>query len=400
VNEKPQSILMVDDELPNLNLFRRLFKKQYEVLTAETGAKALRLLEAEPVDLVICDQRMPGMSGIELLEIIRKKYPKTSRIMVTAYPDLRVAVDAINLGQVSRYILKPWDNAELAALVKQELRLRQYREENEKLAFDLQRRNLELERANLELTSIDRIKSEFLSNITHELRTPLISAIGYIDLLLSARDGELNASQKKYLAKALKNTERLKDLVADLVDFSSRERGLETSAFSVVNLVKLAGAQADLIEIQARQKGISIERDFPPEAVTVRADMTQMGQVLANLLGNAIKFSGRGGRIEVRLLPQDETVRVEVADTGIGIPPEHLDRVFERFFQVDSSITRRHGGTGIGLSLVKNILEFHRAKFGVNSEAGKGSTFWFELPRSDARAAPHPAPEPEADRSA
>ncbi len=381
-------ILMVDDEIPNLNLFQKLFKKKYVVHTASSGSEGIDLMERNPVDLVICDQRMPEMTGVVLLEAVRRRHPRTSRIIMTAYLDVKAAIDAINRGQVSRYISKPWDNTELAALIEQELRFISYEEENERLALDIQRRNVELEKANIELESIDRIKTEFFSNVTHELKTPLLSSLGYLDLLLSGRGGEIGTGQKKYVEKAFDSIERLKDLVTDLVDFSAYERGLTTAVMSEFNILKVINAQTDIIEIQARQKDIAIRRSMPDKPLMVRADMSRIGQAVANLVGNAIKFTNQGGRISISVEEREGMARLDVADTGIGIAPEHLDRIFERFYQVDSSTTRKFGGAGIGLTIVKTVAELHKGQYGVTSTPGRGSNFWIAIPLAASGSSP------------
>jgi signal transduction histidine kinase len=378
--ETRRHILMVDDEVQNLRLFQRLFRHLYHVHTAESGREGLKVMERENIEIVVCDQRMPEMTGIEFLEAVRRRFPRSARIIVTAYLDVKVAIDAINRGQVSRYISKPWDNVEMAALIEQELKFVAYEEENERLALDLHRRNAELEKANIELMSIDRAKSEFVSTMTHELKTPLLSSLGYLDLLLSGRAGDVGQRHGKFVQKAFDNMERLKDLVEDLVDFSTLERGLDGTVLSVFNFTSILEKQIGIAEMQAREKSIEISKQVPKDPIAVKADMSQIGQALSNLLGNAVKFTNRGGSIKVTVESVDQTARVEVTDTGIGIPPEHLDLVFDRFYQVDSSSTRRFGGTGIGLSIVKTVTELHHGEYGVSSTPGVGSTFWFSIP--------------------
>ncbi len=383
-------ILLVDDEIPNLSLFRKLFKSKYAVHTASSGPEGLKIMDGNPVDLVVCDQRMPGMTGVEFLEFVRASHPRTSRIILTAFLDLRAAIDAINLGQVSRYISKPWNNDELTALIDQEIRFLHYEEENERLAMAIQERNVQLERANLELESIDRIKTEFFSTVTHELKTPLLSSLGYLDLILSGRSGEVDPKQRKFLEKALQNIERFKDLVADLVDFSAYERGQKASVTTDFDFCALVAGEIDTIEIQARQKNLALSRTIPDGPLRVRGDFARISHAVANILGNAIKFTGQGGRIAATVCERDGHARLDVSDTGIGIPAEHIDRIFDRFYQVDSSTTRKFGGTGIGLAIVKTAMEIHKGRFGVESTPGRGSNFWISLPLAGPEA-PVPA---------
>ncbi len=251
--------------------------------------------------------------------------------------------------------------------------------ENAQLYQALRQRAESLERAYAELAEADRLKDELIQNISHELRTPLTFVKGYADLLANGDLGPLLPEQAEAVQMIVQKANVLVRLVSDIISLHAVSPStLVPQQISLTALAESVIARLDPERLLA-EAGIAIRCDFAPNVPPVRADPDRMAQVLENLLSNAIKFSPDGGQITVRIWPEDGLVYTAVSDTGIGIPPDKLARIFERFYQVDGSTTRRFGGAGLGLTLCKQIIEAHGGQIYVESELGKGTTFWFTL---------------------
>ncbi|MBN2308728.1 MAG: PAS domain S-box protein, partial [Candidatus Hydrogenedentes bacterium] len=255
--------------------------------------------------------------------------------------------------------------------------------EQKHMQHQLELRARELEDANEELRMLDRAKDGFLTNVSHELRTPLSTVRGYVEMLSSGSLGAIHGSQRGALQVMGRNIERLGTLIEEMIEFSRMEtRGLNLvyTLFDMAKVVEecMASAKPDIL---ARELSTSIHvpDDMPP----IWGDRKRISQVLTILLSNAIKFSHKGGIIQVHASTSGEdTVSVAVTDTGIGIEPEYRKRVFDKFFQVDSSLARRYQGAGIGLSIARNIALAHRGRVDLDSVAGQGSTFTLVMPGS------------------
>lgn len=228
---------------------------------------------------------------------------------------------------------------------------------------------------------LDRMKSEFVAVVSHEVRTPLTSIKGSLELLGDERFHVLPPPQKELLSICQANTERLISLINDILDFSKLESSKLSLQFESVDLGRLVPEAVDHIRNLAAMKGIAIDVHMEGSAGVIDADPMRIAQVITNLLGNAIKFSPENGKIEIWARGDDSEVTVDIRDYGKGIAPRDMSRLFQRFAQLDSSTTRKAGGTGLGLVISKGIVEQHGGKIWVESTTGKGSTFSFSLPR-------------------
>ena len=243
----------------------------------------------------------------------------------------------------------------------------------------------ELHRVNEELKTLDEMKTNLLSNVSHELRTPLVAVMGYTDMILNGKAGPVNETQREYLGISLRNIEKLVTLIENLLDFSRLHRGQEELVYDTLDLVDCALTSIQIIQPVADSRGIAVHLNAPEESVLVDGDKGKLGQVFNNLLSNAVKFNRPGGSVTVDIRVQGDHVEVSVTDTGIGIPKEAHDKVFTRFYQYDTSSTRKYGGTGIGLSISQDIIRLHGSRIMIQSEEGRGSRFHFSLPISNAR---------------
>lgn len=224
---------------------------------------------------------------------------------------------------------------------------------------------------------LQKVRSQFLANVSHELRTPLFAMSGYLETLLSGALEDPSVA-RTFLEKAHANLERLSTLLADLVEIARIESGEMRMSFRYFDIAELVRTVAHQFEQQTQQQNVWLEVVAPGEQLAY-GDRDRIGQVLANLLSNAIKYNVSGGKVTLRVERENGRVLVSVADTGIGIAPEHQSRVFERFYRTDSARSRSVGGSGLGLAIVKHILEAHNAPFELQSEVGKGTTIRFWL---------------------
>ena len=247
----------------------------------------------------------------------------------------------------------------------------------------LEEQHQELTRLNAELDQAGKLKDQFLANVSHELRTPLNSVIGFSDLLLTMASPEspLTDTQQDYLETIARNGRHLLDLINELLDLSKIAAGRMQLTPEPLALAALFQEVADTVraQIEARRHKLAIEPERQPLMVT--ADRGRLRQVLLNLVSNAIKFTTDGGRITLGAQLAGDRVRVAVSDSGIGIAPEDQPKLFQEFVQLDGSPSRRYEGTGLGLALSKRLVELQGGTIGVESQLGKGSTFWFTVPR-------------------
>ena len=233
-----------------------------------------------------------------------------------------------------------------------------------------------------DLKVVDRMKTQFLSVISHELRTPLTPIMGYVSMYLNEQFGKLSPEYKQSAEVIMKESKHLLGLIDSVLDISRIESGktleLEKEPILIRAMVE------ELIEVfkpQIDTRQLKLEVEIPPDFPTLMADPAKLLRVFTNLLGNALKFTPVGGKIKIIGITGDNTVEMRVIDDGVGIAKENLEKVFEKFYQVDSSYTRTAGGVGLGLAIAKEIVESHGGKIWVESEGlGKGSKFCFTLP--------------------
>ncbi len=252
--------------------------------------------------------------------------------------------------------------------------------DNRSLEQRVQQRTAELQSALERLSELSQMKANFVANISHELRTPLTHVKGYIELMVSESLGTITAEQKHALQVSQQSAARLEGLIDDLIMFSLASRGELSLKLDSVDIGRLANMSVRAVEQKARDRGVSIHAVLDKDLPLVQADSQKIAWALGQLLDNAVKFTASGGRVVVGV--QRETanlVIVSVTDTGIGIPPHRIEEIFEPFHQLDGSSTRKYGGAGIGLALVRQIVEAHGSMLEATSVEGKGSTFKFPL---------------------
>jgi two-component system, sensor histidine kinase and response regulator len=230
------------------------------------------------------------------------------------------------------------------------------------------------------LSELSQMKANFVANISHELRTPLTHIKGYLELLVTDSLGAISEDQRSAITVSQRSTARLESLIEDLIMFSLASRGEMTMKLEKVDIRRLVSLAASSASNKAEERGVQVSVQAPPAYTLVQADPEKIGWVINQLLDNGIKFTPSGGGVEISLVEgAGDLVVISIADTGIGIPSNRLGEIFEPFHQLDASSTRSYGGTGLGLSLVRQIVEAHGSLLEVQSTVGKGSTFKFPL---------------------
>ena len=280
----------------------------------------------------------------------------------------------VELGAISRDVLDQ-------AVTEQIIQLRSaLQATNRNLERRVQERTAELQTALERLAELSKLKANFISNISHELRTPLTHIKGYTELLVSESLGKLSDEQKHALQISQKSTLRLENLIEDLIMVSITSRGDLALKQEQLDLRRLANLSVKNAMQKAEERGVTVHAVLDRHLPTVQGDQQKILWVLGQLLDNGIKFTPEGGRVVVRVEHEsDKLVSISISDTGIGIPAERIEEIFQPFHQLDGAATRRYGGTGLGLLLVRQIVEAHGSMLDVNSAEGRGSTFKFPL---------------------
>jgi signal transduction histidine kinase len=253
---------------------------------------------------------------------------------------------------------------------------------HQELENRVEQRTHELTLALDEVKKISKRKTDFVSSVSHELRTPLTSIKGYASILLTEKLGALPAEVKLRLERINRHSDELAQLVNDLLDISRIQSGRVIMKQEPRNLRKIVEEAAELLSVQLKERQVELSINMPEE-ISVFVDPSQIKRVFINLIGNAIKFTPAKGKITISVYKVDKDVEVDISDTGCGIPEEAKELIFEEFYRVDNAINQEVKGTGLGLALVKNIVEAHKGKIWVTSKIGKGSTFSFILPREN-----------------
>lgn len=397
------TFLVIDDEPDILDAIARLFRKDHLVLTAQTVDEAWELIENHDVQVVMTDQRMPKMSGIEFLAELRKTHPHIVRVLFTGYSNISDVIDAINQGHVYRYISKPWKPVELRLFVAQAFEYYRAQRERDELLKQLrsanellEQQNERLSAANEELKMLDRVKNVFMEVVSHELNTPIAIVFGYTFLLRKEMGEELSQVAAKALAGIDSSAVRLKNISNRIFKMLGDEGAGHTLDLEWVDLRKFVTSLRDQIDPFLQKRNQTLSTTIAPEVRSILADEDKLNDMCLNLLMNAIKFSYDDQEIalDIDIAPDDaDVLTITVRDTGIGIPGEEMAQIFDVFFSTFNSGHHSSGefefgkrGIGLGLSVAKRFAEMHGGYIRVDSEEGHGSRFRVYLPTQPDRA--------------
>ncbi len=378
-------VLIVDDDLALLQALPdalHLRMKELAVDTCDSAQTALDRIASIDYDAIVTDIKMPGMDGLALLTEIRALRPHTPALLITGHGEHDLALQALRGGAYD-FIQKPIERDYFVAALARAIQVRQLRRRLEEQQSALERHAVELERTvdarTYELREANRIKDEFLAVMSHELRTPLNSILGWAQLV---RTGSLDeTASTRALQTIERNTKLLAQMIEDLLDVSRIMTGKLLLDARPIELGPMIEASLDAVRPASDAKNIRLEVSLDSSVGAVSGDPNRLQQVVWNLLSNAIKFTPNRGRVEVRLARVGLTAQITVADSGEGIGEEFLPYVFDRFRQADSTFARMHGGLGLGLAIVRHLVEMHGGSVSADSQGkGKGSTFTVSFP--------------------
>ncbi len=383
---KEITVLFLDDEENILNSIKRMFMDEpYGVVVANSAQQALKILETEKIKVVLSDQRMPDITGTQFLHRVKSQYPDIVRILFTAYADLNVAEQAINVSGVFRFINKPWNSSELKSSVVNAMYHYDLIMENRQLLETLKLKNIEFQTMNSRLKNLNDVQREFSSTLSHELRTPLASIKAGIDIVMSKTAGPLTDEQMKFLGKSKDSVDRLNRLINNILDLAHMESGKKKLDFVSGSINDLVQSVVDAQAPVAANKGLEMKLELDAQVPEIIYDRDKLSQVLNNLINNAIKFTQIGSiSVNTHYQIQGNHVEITIADTGPGISDEDLPKLFEKFQQLGES-HNQVSGTGLGLAICKEIVRQHGGTIQASSKLGYGTTISFILPLEERR---------------
>lgn len=352
-------ILYVDDEPKNLTSFKAVFRRHYRVYVAESAQEGIEVMKNNAIQLVITDQRMPNITGVEFLEKIAHKYPDVTRIILTGYSDVEAIINAINKGQVYKYITKPWKKDELKLTIDNALEAFQLRQENQRLIENLQKTNEELD--------------SFVYSASHDLRSPVTTLMGLINALKYEKNPE---EIKNLISMQDKTVKKLDSFIQDIINYSRNERQVLQKQDIVFSEI----IQKILEQYQNYNNSTEIEKIVNiKQEVSFVSDKVRLQIVLENLINNAIRYNPLKHEkpyLKIDITVEEEEAQIEIVDNGCGIEEEHLPKIFDMFYRA----TSENHGAGLGLFLVKESLNKVGGKIEVESNVKEGSIFRIQVP--------------------
>lgn len=367
------TILVVDDEagirsgtkriLQNFRVDYPFMDEQvdFEVLEAGTGEEALALIHKKVPDIILLDNKLPGIQGIEVLEQIKKSNLDTLVVMITSYASLELAVKATKDGAFD-FIPKPFTPQELRSSL-----------ENITKHLFLKRMTQKLN------TSGKQIRFQFLSVLSHELKAPLNAVEGYVKIIREKQLGDSVESYTEMLDRSLERIKGMRMLIMDLLDMTRLGSGKEVKEYKKLCLNEIAQSAIDAVRPYAIQKDLNLYLNAS-EKIYLLADRNEMQIIFNNLISNAAKYNIQGGRVDCTLKGDKENAYIIVADTGFGIAPDNQEIIFKDFTRIKTPETRDISGSGLGLSIVKQLVELYRGSIELQSKPGEGSIFTVILP--------------------
>ena len=366
-------VLVVDDEPGIRSGVVRILKNytvgfpfmeedfSFEISEAETGERALEIITNEGADIVLLDNKLPGIQGIDVLEKISKMRVDTAVMMITSYASLDIAVKATNFGAYN-FVPKPFTPDEL------------------KSSIDNISKHLFLKRMTSRLKDEGKqIRFQFLSVLSHELKSPLNAIEGYLKIMEDKQVGENIDDYMSMIDRSLVRIKGMRNLIIDMLDLTRIESGKKTRRLKKVDFNEMAIMAIDTIKPMAIQHNIKVISEIDADVI-MKADQDEIEIIFNNLLSNAVKYNRDKGEIRFHVKKHESSIEIMVSDTGIGISEEDIPKLFEEFSRIKTNETRNISGTGLGLSITKKMIELYDGTIKINSKPNFGTTFTVNLP--------------------
>jgi two-component system sensor histidine kinase/response regulator len=351
------SVLYVDDESNNLLSFQATFRRKYKVHTATSAAEGMGILNTEEIHVIIADQRMPNSTGVEFFNIVRKAFPRPIRILLTGYTDAEAIVDAINKGEIYRYIKKPWDEFELQNGIQNAYEIYATRDKLDRKIGELQKANDELNR--------------FIYSTSHDLRSPLASVMGILNLAHMENSVE---DPNGYLGMIETCVNKMDLFIQKIIEYYKSIRVEDDHTKIDFNV--LLDESIKMFKMQKPDIEYVLDVQQPTEFVN---DAFRMSVIIDNLISNAVKYqkpNEKNPKVEISVKADSEKAVIKIEDNGIGILDQHLNSIFKMFFRSSNSVN----GLGIGLYIVKEALSRIGGEISVQSNYGHGTAFYLQIP--------------------
>lgn len=368
-------VLVVDDEPGICSGINRILSKHsvgfpfmdenigFDVQETHTGEDAIKIIDKGAPDIILLDNKLPGMLGIDVLEYINKKRVGSTVLMITSYASLELAVKATNQG-AHDFIPKPFTPQELRS------------------AIESVTKHIFLKRMTRKMNKEGRqIRFQFLSVLSHEMKTPLNAIEGYLRMMQDRQAGDDLQAYEKIIERSLLRVKGMRNLIMDLLDLTKIESGKKKREVVPVNLTEIAKLSIDTMGPVSIQKDVKIYLSSPPK-VMFEADREEIEIIFNNLLSNAIKYNIEGGKVDFIIEDIGGKIMVIIQDTGIGMGKDEIPQLFDEFVRIKNEQTKNITGSGLGLSIVKKLLRLYNGEVKVESKPGEGSKFVLEFPGS------------------
>lgn len=337
----------------------------FNVTVAETGEEALDILKSQPMEIVLLDNKLPGIQGIDVLEYINKENMDLVVVMITSYASLELAVKATRQGAYD-FVPKPFTPKELRASIETITKQRFLRKMTQKLNVEGR-----------------QVRFQFLSVLSHELKSPLNAVEGYLNMIKEKKFGNQADEYADIIERSLQRIQGMRNLIMDMLDFTRIESGKKKRKIEKINLCEITQQCIDSFQPLSIQKDVDVYLNCS-EKIAIEADRQEMEIILNNLISNAIKYNKHGGRVDINLRRDNKTILLSVEDTGIGMKEEDTKNLFEDFMRIKSEHTKNISGSGLGLSIVKKLVDLYDASIEVESKPEEGSCFTIIFKNIDA----------------
>ncbi len=366
-------ILVVDDEFGIRSGVTRILKNftvsypfldediAFNIIEAATGEEALEVIDNTPPAVVLLDNKLPGIQGVEVLEYINSNQLDILVIMITSYASLELAVKATNIGAYD-FVPKPFTPQELKSSI-----------ENVAKHYFLRRMTRKLHKEG------KQVRFQFLTVLSHELKAPLNAIEGYLKIMQDRQAGDSLDAYDKMIDRSLSRVKAMRNMIMDLLDLTRIESGGKKRDLRELDLGLVAKSAIDTMVPLAIQRDVKICYD-KSTSIPFVGDSEELEIIFNNLISNAVKYNVEGGEVRCSLKVKDAEVLIEISDTGVGIAQEDLPKLFREFSRIKTSKTKEITGSGLGLSIVKRIVDLYKGSVDIDSEPGKGTTFRVILP--------------------